>query len=253
MLKAVLMNRIEQLKLEVCRANKELVDHGLVLFTWGNLSAYDRELGVVAIKPSGVEYSVMSANDIVVLDIDGNVLEGDLRPSSDTPTHLELYKEFHHINSIVHTHSSSATIYAQAQKGIPCYGTTHADSFYGEIPLVEPLSSFEISTDYEANTGKSIVKYFEKMNISPKLMSACLCPGHGPFVWGETIEKAVYNAAVLEQVATMAMESEKLNPSIRQIDKDLMDKHYFRKHGPGSYYGQKPFEENTVADNYSQN
>ena len=181
----------------------------------------------------------MTPKDIVILDLDGNVLSGQLRPSSDTPTHLELYKNFNNISSVVHTHSNFSTIYAQARREIPCYGTTHADHFYGPIPLMKDLSKQEIKTNYELNTGKGIVTSFKEMNLSHITMPACLCPGHGPFVWGSSIQEAVYNAVVLEQVAKMALESEKLNSNIKPIDKNLLNKHYFRKHGAKSYYGQK--------------
>lgn len=229
----------EKLKKQVCRANKDLVTHNLVLFTWGNASAIDRDAGIVAIKPSGVDYNALTPNDIVILDLDGKIIEGDLKPSSDAPTHLELYRNFDQIGAIVHTHSKYATAFAQAKMSIDCLGTTHADHFYGSVPVTRDLCEHEIKNDYEINTGVIIVDHFKKNDISPLDMPACLVASHGPFVWGATVNKAVYNSVVLEAVAEMKLNSLHLNPRIAIISNTLLDKHYQRKHGPNAYYGQK--------------
>jgi L-ribulose-5-phosphate 4-epimerase len=227
----------EQLKEAVCRANLALVEYKLVIFTWGNVSGIDRKKGVVAIKPSGVNYDELTADKIVLLDMDGKVIEGDLRPSSDTPTHLELYRSFSDVGGICHTHSPKATAWAQACREIPALGTTHADHFYGPIPATDMMTRAEIEGDYELNTGKVIVRRFA--GVDPMSIPAVLVSGHGPFTWGKNADKAVENAAVLEQVAAMAFETIALNPGINSISRTLLDKHYLRKHGKNAYYGQK--------------
>ena len=228
---------LEELKERVFRSNLELVAKGLVIYTWGNASAFDRESGLVVIKPSGVDYETMKASDMVVVDLDGNVVEGELRPSSDTPTHIEIYKARPEVGGIVHTHSTFAASWAQAGRAIPCYGTTHADYFYGEIPCARPLTVEEIASGYEKHTGTVILEAFQSRDI----LSApgVLCVNHGPFAFGKDVEGAVYNAVVLEQVAKMAFISEMLNSSIQPALQAIQDKHYFRKHGKDAYYGQK--------------
>lgn len=228
---------IEELKRQVWRANLELVERGLVLYTWGNVSAIDRERGLVAIKPSGVEYDRLKPEDIVILLLDGKQAEGGLRPSSDTPTHLALYRAFTGIGGIAHTHSTWATVRAQAGRGIPCYGTTHADYFYGEIPCTRPLTANEIRGEYEANTGAVIVERFA--GIDPLFRPAVLVCQHGPFTWGADASGAVVSSVILEQVARMAHEAELANPGIKPIPQELLDKHFLRKHGKNAYYGQK--------------
>lgn len=228
---------LEELKLRVFKQNLALVKHGLVVLTWGNASAVDREKGLVVIKPSGVSYEDMKADDMVVVDLDGNVVEGSLRPSSDTPTHLLLYKSFKEIGGVVHTHSTYATAWAQRGKDIPAYGTTHADAFYGDVPCTRSLKENEIKNDYELNTGKVIVESFKDKDY--KAVPAVLVKNHGPFTWGATCEKAVENAVTLEQVAKMAHITGAICPNAPKVDKFLLDKHYFRKHGANSYYGQK--------------
>ena len=225
---------LEELKLRVYEQNLALVKRGLVILTWGNVSAIDRESGLVVIKPSGVDYAAMKAEDMVVVDLDGKVVEGKYRPSSDTPTHLELYKAYPEIGGVVHTHSTCAVAFAQAGKIITAYGTTHADAFYGDVPCTRALSQAEIQSDYEANTGKVIVETVKDYNAMP----AVLVKNHGPFTWGSSPEKAVENAVVLEEVAKMALLTEQLNPKTARVDQTLLDKHYFRKHGKGAYYGQ---------------
>jgi L-ribulose-5-phosphate 4-epimerase len=229
---------IEKLKEEVCAANLALVKHGLVIFTWGNVSAIDREAGLVAIKPSGVAYDVMKPEDMVVLDLDGKVVCGELKPSSDAPTHLELYKAFPEINAVVHTHSTYATAWAQGCRGIPCFGTTHADYFYGEIPCTRVMTAEEIKHDYELNTGRVIVEAFKNLKIDARQMPSVLVANHGPFSWGKNTDDAVRNAVVLEELAKMACLTERVNPNTKAIGKNLLDKHYLRKHGANSYYGQ---------------
>jgi len=229
----------DELKRQVCVANRELQRHGLVLLTWGNLSAFDRKTGVVAIKPSGVAYETMIADDIVILDGNGNVIDGARRPSSDTPTHLELYRAFPEITAVVHTHSTYATAFAQAGQPIRCLGTTHADHFCGTVPVVDKLSAATIEHDYERNTGRAIVQYFQQHQIDPQQVPACLLPFHGPFVWGESIAGAVENAVVLEAVARMNLLTAQCCPEGRKIPPDLLRKHYFRKHGSSAYYGQQ--------------
>lgn len=229
----------EQLKKDVYDANLALVKAGLVVLTWGNASAADRAAGVMAIKPSGVSYDVLKPADIVVLSIKtGEVVEGTSRPSSDTPTHLHLYREFASVNGIVHTHSTCGTSFAQAHRPIPCLGTTHADNFYGEIPCTRPTTREEIETDYELNTGRVIVAHFRDNNIDPANTPGVLIASHAPFAWGNTVAKAVENAIVLEFTAQMALNQLALAPKIDSIPKYLLDKHFFRKHGPGAYYGQ---------------
>jgi len=228
---------LEALKQKVLEANLELVAKGLVIYTWGNVSGIDREKGLVVIKPSGVPYESMKAEHMVVVDLEGKVVEGDLNPSSDTPTHLVLYKAFPEIGGIVHTHSTWATQWAQAGKSIPCLGTTHADYFYGEIPCTRPMTDEEIKGAYEAETGNVIVETFKGLN--PMHMPAVLVNGHGPFAWGKDAQNAVHNSVVLEEVAKMAHNSLMLNPGLKGISQTLLDKHFLRKHGANAYYGQK--------------
>lgn len=227
---------LEKLKEIVYEQNMELPKRGLVTYTWGNVSAIDRKRGLVVIKPSGVDYEKMKPEDMVVLDLEGNIVEGKYRPSSDTPTHLELYKAFPEIGGIVHTHSPWATSWAQAARSIPCYGTTHADYFYGPIPCVRNLTKEEIDTGYEKHTGTSIIEAFEGKN--PMFCPGCICANHGPFTWGKNPDEAVHNAVVLEEVAKMAARAEALNPDIRETPQAMQDKHFNRKHGPNAYYGQ---------------
>lgn len=227
----------ENLKKAVCDANIELQRQKLVIYSWGNVSGIDRESGAVAIKPSGVAYDELTPDKIVVLDLNGNKLEGDLNPSSDTPTHLELYRSFESVGGICHTHSANATMWAQAAKEIPCFGTTHADYFNGSIPVTEVIPAKQIESDYELNTGKIIVTRFA--GIDPMEMPAVLVANHGPFTWGQTPADAVETAVVLEEVAKIALGTITINPNQNQIHRVLLDKHYLRKHGKGAYYGQK--------------
>jgi L-ribulose-5-phosphate 4-epimerase len=227
----------EDLKKTVCEANIELQTQKLVIYSWGNVSGIDRAAGIVAIKPSGVPYDELTANKIVLLDLEGNIVEGDLKPSSDTPTHLELYRNFADVGGICHTHSPNATMWAQACREIPCLGTTHADNFYGPVPVTEPMTTQQIEGDYELNTGKVIVKRFAELD--PIQMPAVLVANHGPFTWGRTCAKAVENAVVLEQIAAMALGALMINPEQKEISKALLDKHFLRKHGKNAYYGQK--------------
>ena len=210
----------------------------LVTFTWGNVSAIDRESGLFVIKPSGVEYDKLSPEDMVVVDLEGNVVEGKYRPSSDTPTHLVLYKRFPQIGGIVHTHSPFATSWAQAGRGIPCYGTTHADYLYGEIPCIRNLTPQEIDEGYEENTGIVIADEFERLGLDPVAMPGALCKNHGPFTWGKDAHEAVHNAVVVEEVAKMALYTEMINPKAEPTPQAMQDKHYLRKHGKNAYYGQ---------------
>lgn len=228
---------LKELREEVMEANLELVRRGLVLYTFGNASGISREDGLVAIKPSGVPYETMKPEDLVVVDLEGRVMEGSLRPSSDLPTHLILYKAFSGIGGIAHTHSSAATAWAQAQKEIPCFGTTHADYFYGPVPVTKLLSRAEIRSEYEANTGHAIVRRFKKLD--PLQVPAVLVAGHAPFCWGKTPSEAAHIAVILEQIAAMAFQTINTNPKVRAISKHLHDKHFLRKHGRGAYYGQK--------------
>jgi len=227
---------LEKLKEQVFEANLDLVKLGLVVFTWGNVSAIDREKGLVVIKPSGVSYEDMKADDMVVVDLDGNVVEGNLKPSSDTPTHLVLYKAFKNIGGVVHTHSSWATSWAQAGKSIPALGTTHADYFYGPVPCTRKLTAEEVEKAYEVETGNVIVETFAEINADA--VPGVIVNIHGPFSWGKDANNAVHNAKVLEEVAKMAFNTLQLNPAA-EIDRFLLDKHYLRKHGKDAYYGQK--------------
>ncbi|MBK1813652.1 L-ribulose-5-phosphate 4-epimerase [Clostridium sp. YIM B02505] len=227
---------LEELKKKVLKANLDLPRHGLIKFTWGNVSAIDRESGLVVIKPSGVEYDDMTEEDLVVVDLEGNVVEGSLRPSSDTPTHLVLYKNFKDIGGIVHTHSQWATTWAQATKSVPALGTTHADHFYGTIPCTRELNETEIKGQYEEETGNVIVETFK--DTDPNHMPGVLVYSHGPFTWGKDADDAVHNAVILEEVCKMAYDTLNLNSDIDSIDNNLLDKHFLRKHGANSYYGQ---------------
>jgi len=228
---------LEALKEQVLEANLELPKRGLVTYTWGNVSAIDREKGLVVIKPSGVSYEAMRVRDMVVIDLNGNKIEGDLNPSSDTPTHLVLYKNFKDIGGIVHTHSSWATSWAQAGREIPCFGTTHADYFYGTIPCTRKMIKEEIESQYELETGNVIVENFKDKN--PSYIPGVLVHSHGPFAWGKDACEAVYNAVVMEEVAKIAYRSVNLNCNLSEVDKTLLDKHFLRKHGANAYYGQK--------------
>lgn len=228
---------LKELKQKVYQANLDLVKHNLVIYTWGNVSGIDRETNLVVIKPSGVSYDNITEDDMVVVDLEGNVIEGHYKPSSDTKTHLELYKKYNNIGGIVHTHSKWATTWAQSGRNIPIYGTTHADHFYGQIECTRSLTSEEIEADYEKNTGLIIIETIKDKN--PLDNPAILCKNHGPFTFGDTPEKAVENSVVLEYIAEMAHNAETVNPNIKEIDKYLLDKHYNRKHGKNAYYGQK--------------
>lgn len=230
------------LKEDVYRANMALVEAGLVVLTWGNASGVDRKAGggVMAIKPSGVPYDKLTPSDMVVLSLaTGEIVDGKGRPSSDTPTHLHLYREFSTLGGVVHTHSDYATSFAQAGRDIPCLGTTHADNFYGEIPCTRPLTEAEVKSEYELNTGKVIVECFRSRHIDPAQVPGAVISSHAPFAWGATPAKAVENAIVLEYAAKMYLQSYLLNPKVEPIPQYLLDKHFLRKHGPGAYYGQK--------------
>ncbi len=227
---------LKQLKQEVLEANIELQQKGLVIYTWGNVSGISRQDNLVVIKPSGVAYKDLTLESMVVVDLEGRIVEGDLKPSSDTPTHLELYREFTEIGGVVHTHSPWATSWAQACKPIPCFGTTHADYFYKDIPCTRALYSEEIKEDYEENTGKVIVETFTNRNYSNT--SAVLVAGHGPFTWGTDPHNAVHNSVVLEELARMGLNTLLLDSNTSPISRELMDKHYWRKHGNNAYYGQ---------------
>lgn len=226
---------LEKLKNEVYKGNLELVERGLVIHTWGNVSGRDRESGLVVIKPSGVSYDSMKASDMVVIDPDGKLVEGNFKPSTDAPTHLLIYKNYESVGGVVHTHSSFATSWAQAGRAIPPFGTTHADHFYGEVPVTRLLRKEETVTDYEINTGKIIVERLGE--IDPLTIPAVLVNGHGPFCWGESAESAVYNAVALEEIAKMAFYTVLLGKT-DPIDQYLLDKHFKRKHGKDAYYGQ---------------
>lgn len=227
---------LEALKESVLKANLELPKYGLVTFTWGNVSGIDRETGLVVIKPSGVEYDNMTVEDMVVIDLEGNVVEGKWKPSSDTPTHLALYQAFPGIGGIVHTHSRWATSWAQAGRGIPAYGTTHGDYFYGEIPCTRKMTPEEIAGEYELETGNVIIETFR--NKAADDIPAVLVHSHGPFSWGKDPQNAVHNAVVLEELAFMAHQTERINPGVTVMQQELLDKHYLRKHGKNAYYGQ---------------
>ena len=228
---------LEILKKEVYEANMELPKRGLVTYTWGNVSGVDRERELFVIKPSGISYDELKPEDMVVMDLKGNKVEGRYNPSSDTATHLELYLAFPEIGGIVHTHSPAATSWAQAGRGIPCYGTTHADYFYGEIPCARSLTEEEVKNDYEKNTGLVIIETF--LNLNPSYVPGVLCKNHGPFTWGKDAAEAVYNSVVLEEVAKMNLMTELLNKDMTSAPQYLQDKHFLRKHGPDAYYGQK--------------
>ncbi len=229
---------LEELKKQVYEANMKLPYYGLVTFTWGNVSGIDKEKGLFVIKPSGVDYDKLTPEAMVVMDLEGNKIEGNLNPSSDTPTHLEIYKAFPEIGGIVHTHSSYATSWAQSGRSIPCYGTTHADYIYGEVPCLRCLTKEEIDQAYEENTGHLIVNEFLRMNKDPMAVPAVLCKNHGPFTWGKDAMDAVHNAVVLEEVAKMAYRTETIQPKVAPAPIELQNKHYFRKHGENAYYGQ---------------
>ena len=230
---------LEELKEKVYLANMELPKRNLVTYTWGNVSGIDRESGLFVIKPSGVDYDVLRPSDMVVMDLQGNKVEGKLNPSSDTKTHMVLYREFPQIGGIVHTHSPYAVGWAQAGEDIPCYGTTHADYFYGNIPCVRHLTKEELVEDYELNTGNAIVETFRARGLDPKAVPAVICHSHGPFTWGKDAAQAVYHAVVLEEVARMALLTVQLNPAASAAPQFLQDKHFLRKHGPNATYGQK--------------
>ncbi|MDD4370022.1 MAG: L-ribulose-5-phosphate 4-epimerase [Anaerostipes sp.] len=228
---------LEQLKKEVYEANMELPKRGLITYTWGNVSGIDRASGLFVIKPSGVDYDKLTPDDMVVVNLGGEKVEGNLNPSSDTPTHVELYKAYKDLGGIVHTHSPWATSWAQAGKSIPCYGTTHADYFYGEIPCARSLTEAEIQGEYEKNTGLVIMETMQGKN--PIYVPGILCSNHGPFTWGKDALEAVHNAVVLEEVAKMAYHTEHLKAGVTSAPTILQDKHFFRKHGENAYYGQK--------------
>ena len=229
---------LESLKEEVCRANLELPRRGVVLYTWGNVSGIDREKGLVVIKPSGVSYDDMAPSDMVVVDLEGRVVEGHLRPSSDTPTHLYLYRAFPQIGGVVHTHSTHAVVFAQAGRDIPALGTTHADYFYGPVPVSRSLTEEEVKEAYEENTGKVIAETFAQRQLDPAALPGILVRNHGPFTWGKTPAEAVYHSVVLEEIAEMAWKTLLLNPAA-SLEDYVLEKHYQRKHGPHAYYGQK--------------
>ena len=229
---------LDKLRKEVYEANMELPRRNLVTFTWGNVSGIDRETGIVLIKPSGVEYDELTPDKLVALDLDGNIIEGSLNPSSDTKTHIELYKKYPEIGGIVHTHSTNAVAWAQAQRDIPCYGTTHADYFYGPIPCARSLTKEEIEGAYEANTGKVIIETFTEGDINPMFTPGVLCCNHGVFTWGKNAAEAVHNAVVVEEVARMATLTEMINPKVQPAPDTIRDKHFYRKHGANAYYGQ---------------
>ena len=229
---------LEALKEAVLQANLELPKKNLVTYTWGNVSGIDREKGLVVIKPSGVSYEEMKASDMVVLDLQGNKVEGDMRPSSDTPTHIALYNQYPELGGVVHTHSRWATVWAQAGMSIPPLGTTHADYFYGAIPCTRRLTQEEIEGEYELNTGKVIIETFTNLGVNPVHVPGVVCYSHGPFAWGKDPDEAVHNAVVMEEVAMMALNTKLLNPSIGDVDSYLLDKHFLRKHGANAYYGQ---------------
>lgn len=229
---------LERLKEDVCRANLELPRRGVVLYTWGNVSGIDRERGLVVIKPSGVPYEGMEPSDMVVVDLAGRVVEGRLKPSSDTPTHLYLYRSFPTIGGVVHTHSTHAVIFAQAGRDIPALGTTHADYFYGPVPVSRPLTEAEVRGAYEENTGKVIAETFKERNLDPLAVPGVLVRNHGPFTWGKDPAEAVYHSVVLEEIAEMAWKTLLMNPAA-SLEAYVLEKHYQRKHGPHAYYGQK--------------
>ncbi|MBK1855696.1 L-ribulose-5-phosphate 4-epimerase [Verrucomicrobiaceae bacterium 5K15] len=228
----------QELKQQVVEANQRLVSSGLVALTWGNVSAIDRESGLVAIKPSGVDYAALTPENLVVVNLAGEVVEGDLRPSSDTKTHLELYRSFPNIGAVVHTHSSCATAFSQAGVALPCLGTTHADHFYGDVPVARALTPEEVESDYEHATGVSIVELFQQQNLNPLEMPAVLLKHHAPFTWGKDPVKAVDNSIALEMCAKMALMTWQLQPDAGEMPRHILEKHYQRKHGKDAYYGQ---------------
>jgi L-ribulose-5-phosphate 4-epimerase len=231
---------LEKLKAEVCKANLDLVRKGLVIETWGNASGVDRARGLMVIKPSGVPYDGMKPEHMAAVSIEtGKVVDGNLKPSTDTDTHLILYRAFPEIGGVVHTHSLFATAWAQAQRGLPSYGTTQADYWYGDVPCTRLLKPDEIKKDYEANTGKVIVETFKKLKFDPMQHPAVLVASHGPFTWGKDAADAVHNAGVLEFIARLNSETLRINPKLKPMQSALLDKHFLRKHGPGAYYGQK--------------
>jgi L-ribulose-5-phosphate 4-epimerase len=227
---------LKQLREEVLEANLEIVRRGLVLYTFGNASGYDPESGLVVIKPSGVPFERLTTADMVVTNLDAHIVEGDLRPSSDVDTHVELYKAFTGVGGIVHTHSTVATAWAQAGREIPCFGTTHADYYHGPVPVTAPLADEEIEGEYERNTGRAILRRFE--SLDPLAYPGVLVRNHGPFTWGATPEKAAMNATLLEEIARIAAQTEALNPSVQALRRTLHDRHFLRKHGPKATYGQ---------------
>ncbi|MBN2063586.1 MAG: L-ribulose-5-phosphate 4-epimerase [Sedimentisphaerales bacterium] len=228
---------LKKLREKVCQANLELPRRGLVIYSWGNVSGIDRESGIVVIKPSGISYSELTPDKLVLLDLNGTIIEGELNPSSDTPTHLELYRSFPEVGGVCHTHSLNATVWSQACRSIPCLGTTHADYFYGAIPVTAVMTREQVEVDYELNTGKVIVDAFAGKD--PMQMPAVLVAGHGPFTWGADALKSVESAVVLEQVAEMALKAAVINPALPMLPQYMLDKHYLRKHGKNAYYGQK--------------
>lgn len=230
---------LEELKIKVCKANRELYDNGLSPFTWGNISMIDRDKEIITIKPSGVEYDTLTPSDIVLVDMDGKIIEGDKKPSSDTPTHIELYRGFKKIGSVAHIHSLFTTAFAQAKKPIACIGTTHADEFYGDVPVTRDLNNDEIQTNYEKNTGKVIIETFMNEKIDYLDITAVLVASHAPFIWGITTEDVIHKCIVLEHIAKLNLNTYMLNPSILKVSNTLLDRHYLRKHGKDAYYGQK--------------
>ena len=230
---------LEELKEKVYLANMELPKRGLVTYTWGNVSGIDREKGLFVIKPSGVEYDELKPSDMVVMDLQGNKVEGDMNPSSDTKTHLVLYNAFPQVGGIVHTHSPFAVAWAQAGEDLPCYGTTHADYFYGSIPCARHLTQEELDEDYEKNTGVTIVETFKERGLDPMAVPAVLCFSHGPFTWGKDPAQAVYHSVVLEECAKMGLYTRMINPQATPAPQRMQNKHYMRKHGPNAYYGQR--------------
>ncbi len=232
------MTHLTELKAAVCRANLDLVRSGLVTLTWGNASGIDRTGGLVVIKPSGVDYETMSPDDMVVVDLHGTRIEGRWKPSTDTPTHLAFYRRWPELGGVVHTHSRTATAFAQARREIPCLGTTHADHFFGSVPLAPPPSADEVSENYEAATGTAIIRRFDELALGPLQVPAVLAAGHGPFAFGRSPAEAVRNAVALEAVAEMALATLALNPAAPPLERYLLEKHYQRKHGAGAYYGQ---------------
>ncbi|WP_038169116.1 L-ribulose-5-phosphate 4-epimerase AraD [Verrucomicrobium sp. BvORR106] len=230
---------LASLKEEVCAANRALEPSGLVKLTWGNVSGIDRALGLWCIKPSGVAYGDLKPEDLVVLDLEGNVVEGKLRPSSDTKTHLHLYREFTEIGGVTHTHSPYATMFSQAGRALPCYGTTHADHFFGTVPVARALTPEEIASDYEHHTGVAIVERLHELGLNPVEMPAVLQVHHAPFTWGKSAMDSLNNSIALEMCAQMALGSLSLNPELASIPDHILNKHHSRKHGPAAYYGQK--------------